>query len=1487
VELLSQPFFFFCTRNDLSFNDVLSKNAGNAVSQEELDQRDPNGDVDIANVEILWTPLDREQLPQSSPTLELGQEHPPSSSSSSSSSTLPALDLNQQQSPAALPRLEYDDTWTANGEEIDDARKYLESELYSSLVDRYHHIIPGVILSINERQEPLGGFSVIVDRHVLRPGRTLITTLNHPRGDHHVLLVFRLSAYRNITLHVLDAMAWQTTKEHRQAIHEAALQLLIDSKWWRHTFTSIDNMTAQFPQHSLWINCAQHDVQSKVDTLTILNGLALALGLELDETYNEHDGPATFHDQAQLIFESALNNRLDWKLLYAFLISAKYVKQPKALAAEGPGVTNTHHMDKAMLPPQNRRFNLRVRSYHDLVTQQRTRDRDSSVTRKAMDMKFAADQTKLLLRTGQAHDIDFPSDEWPADFLQTVAREVTLRGAWKLSSTKEQVESYFREMNQPGTAVDGGLLPVNEAIPAHRGVSPKGVAATDAVSSKGDSSKPSETLQKQTSNNPFVDSGVKPAPLSKPGPTGSTVTPTIPKVIPPGSSIDHADIPGDFDACGTFRRLIQKHLDDKKGETDLRDFRERSRVTMQRAVWLEDEEVHLAVAAVTLAISRDQGVANGIGYISQPNVQLYENVNHEYPARMVRPGRPVLLPLPIEQHFILLIIHLNDNGDPQFSVMDSRGFHLNKEQRQRVHAWASSIVSNSLWGSHFTSEARQPRHTIWIPASQQPSSSECGYYTILNAWSLALGLEPDPDADINWNDQSFEDLQNIVHLARMGKADWMMIYAFLRCRGFVRDGIVPMDRRFTRTEELRNPSDIYLDPKIEKLSKQDDWYFKTKNMKLDRRAVARATRLRLPTGGRKHTEVFPSDSWDEVDKMDADDLLRRGQYILDYDASQLKAAHAAIKSARAHEFHYWLLKKYGEYSSVERDKLGQDCRKYLQEWHSERELSRRPFCVIAEDTTNFYECLIYESIMGAGFATNAIEEGKWPRGLTQSEVNLSLSAVVEAIDRLQHEIHRKQSTTYPGHNPAPFAGGLSLSTSFGNDMTLLSPDPVKYIASRSRRCFLMPLCLGAHATRLLNEERQKEGLDPMRVLETVGHHLLTVVQEDPQTGEFQVIFYDSSEHIFRDSMPFLVNMVQSAVTKLQWPTHRNADSNWTLKRALPLIDIPQQPRKGRWQCGPRTVINGWILAMGLTPNLEAVDRGDTACHEFLYLAEAAVAGILNWTALAAWFFCHNLTIERGYEEVPENRRFTFTRVWNDESELSTCIKKLRADDDRLATLSEHQLPYDYGNNTSWQEYEEPEIEVSRIQEEDEHVQVENSGKGDITNDDAEGDDIGNEEMQDDGVVKEDAEGDIIEDNHVGDMWVTDEDAEGDEDDEMSGSGNAVGDYSYNSLFDGEDDEESDGTAKDRQTGVGDESFDSLFDERDGLARRVEEPDSIYDAGFKHGHRVAREASVVDTLSFLDGYHPSSRADRYWSRKTQRTPGAVNHGEDALTFLDGY
>lgn len=179
--------------------------------------------------------------------------------------------------------------------------------------------------------------------------------------------------------------------------------------------------------------------------------------------------------------------------------------------------------------------------------------------------------------------------------------------------------------------------------------------------------------------------------------------------------------------------------------------------------------------------------------------------------------------------------------------------------------------------------------------------------------------------------------------------------------------------------------------------------------------------------------------------------------------------------------------------------------------------------------------------------------------------------------------------------------------------------------------------------------------------------------------------YDSSTHIFEDVLPYVVGRITQAANNLRWSKIRSSE------RVLQCREYgrgpAQQQTRGRgWQCGYHTIINGWILALGLHPS-ETARFDDVAYIEARTLAVAAVSGILDWTTLVAWLLCRRLTIETTeqlHEVVAMDRRFLTTRFWANEAEQQARIDEIfQTDDAILDLLPEEQTPDVLSNNPTY------------------------------------------------------------------------------------------------------------------------------------------------------------------------------------------------------------
>jgi hypothetical protein len=95
---------------------------------------------------------------------------------------------------------------------------------------------------------------------------------------------------------------------------------------------------------------------------------------------------------------------------------------------------------------------------------------------------------------------------------------------------------------------------------------------------------------------------------------------------------------------------------------------------------------------------------------------------------------------------------------------------------QQVHDTVENMIGNI------------PDTSDWIPSAQTTTPESSFTYTILNAWALAMGLDPDPTFTPNGHENKafLIRAQEIFNLAHEDALTWKTLLAFYRCTGFVK-----------------------------------------------------------------------------------------------------------------------------------------------------------------------------------------------------------------------------------------------------------------------------------------------------------------------------------------------------------------------------------------------------------------------------------------------------------------------------------------------------------------------------------------------------------------------------------------------------------------------------------------------------------------------------------------------------------------------------
>lgn len=190
-------------------------------------------------------------------------------------------------------------------------------------------------------------------------------------------------------------------------------------------------MATRFPNLAEWVDCAHGLSFSQANTLTVLNARALSMGLELEPVFSAQklcNGSDNFFSQAYWLFEQALSDHLHWKLLLAFSRCTRYTEghSQEAGGGEDDGTSGPHEEGVGngtwVMPSQDRRFDLRVRGFQQLLEQQRAADSVSYNARKAMDIHFAGTETALRFGKVQSHTDKLACDSWSKDFEREVVQ---------------------------------------------------------------------------------------------------------------------------------------------------------------------------------------------------------------------------------------------------------------------------------------------------------------------------------------------------------------------------------------------------------------------------------------------------------------------------------------------------------------------------------------------------------------------------------------------------------------------------------------------------------------------------------------------------------------------------------------------------------------------------------------------------------------------------------------------------------------------------------------------------------------------------------------------------------------------------------------------------------------------------------------------------------------------------------------------------------
>lgn len=267
---------------------------------------------------------------------------------------------------------------------------------------------------------------------------------------------------------------------------------------------------------------------------------------------------------------------------------------------------------------------------------------------------------------------------------------------------------------------------------------------------------------------------------------------TEPEIQPEGS-----------DSCGYFRwRMQEWKLLRKRSGVVLIDPAEPAYAN-NTAEWLADTVVFRAIASVTTAIGLENDVEFAMidewGYRLSKGYKRIEGTEDQ-PLVTTGHNKDLLLPYNTDDttgiHWLL--VHAKHvNNKPEVHVYDTLNMVKGTEgtiKRAVLNTGLYDVdkeVANDLRKIDLT------HHTV----ARQPSGWECGYLTILNAWCIALGMEPGAKSHYATSVNRIQELIDMINLSMAGLMDSATIQAYMRCVGFIdaNHNIVASDRHFTRS----------------------------------------------------------------------------------------------------------------------------------------------------------------------------------------------------------------------------------------------------------------------------------------------------------------------------------------------------------------------------------------------------------------------------------------------------------------------------------------------------------------------------------------------------------------------------------------------------------------------------------------------------------------------------------------------------------------
>ncbi|KAF2790443.1 hypothetical protein K505DRAFT_390797 [Melanomma pulvis-pyrius CBS 109.77] len=740
------------------------------------------------------------------------------------------------------------------------------------------------------------------------------------------------------------------------------------------------------------------------------------------------------------------------------------------------------------------------------------------------------------------------------------------------------------------------------------------------------------------------------------------------KSIPKRSKIY---LPTQFRPCTYFNSRLDELFGEKDFAKSVKSLRKGS-ITQ-----LSFRDTFLAIASVTLAITSIQRPSFGFSILNPNEVESCLTSSHNDNIQdAIRSGRPMIMPMNYNNHIVLLVLQLGNDRSPSISVVDSGPWtYASKDQntytrddRNAIYQAACNMFRRSNWHQDLNEkESQLPKSALWVPCALQERDWICGHYAVLNAWALALGLEINSNF-VPTKEEFLSDLEDLILIACLGRADWLLILSFLCCHNFVTPKIdVVPTRRFANTLRLKDENDLAFH--LGRFRRQDvEW----RRGRLDNRLpLGEVTRIHHAQGT-PHDSLFKLDEGhDKSLSKIVQELKEWGKFNPRRDGKGLKDDHAAALNSQLSPGNNTIDRYQARvlnFDLAEEDVV-QNISGFISPLSSP--VQRLHQAKIRQDPCKYFRESLKRltrimSHFSKGDTVNPPDVGQL---FEDNQVMPAIASVVSAISELQ-PLSQDQHV-----------GGYALATSFRMQQARGEGDfSGSGNVARPRRCWLMPYVVSGPHDWEIHQYRRRKRKVHQAYRQARGHIFLVVVQEE--ASEFHVYFLDSAPDYYADVRGFLYTKVREVAERMGWTSHRNV-TNVTFHDTH--HDFPVAHQQTATTCGSHTIINAWILAMGLTPDPNVGENFDDNTLQHLNrLISIACFGILDWMTLAAFLICRELVIETSIDDVPLDRRFLSTRAQIYEDNIATLVDQMQFEDDVLETFSEASLPYDWRTNVDFQ-----------------------------------------------------------------------------------------------------------------------------------------------------------------------------------------------------------